>query len=67
MLFTNAGKVYCLRVFEIPEYGKSAKGIPLVNLVQLEQNELITSILTRDPKGEIFEKKEKGEHKTTKY
>ena len=69
MLFTNAGKVYCLRVFEIPEYGRSAKGIPLVNLVQLEQNELITSILTRDPKGDIFEKKgtDNKDHKPAKY
>jgi len=67
LLFTNKGIVFCLRVFEIPEYGRSAKGIPLVNLVQLDQNELITSILTRDPKGEVFEKKEEGEHKVAKY
>ena len=69
LLFTNAGKAYNIRVFEIPEYGRSAKGIPLVNLVQLEQNELITSILTRDPKGEIFEKKDnkQAEHKPAKY
>jgi len=67
LLFSNKGKVFCLRVFEIPEYGRSAKGIPLVNLAQLEQNELVTSILARDPKGEVFEKKEEGEHKVTKY
>ena len=67
LLFTNTGKVYCLRVFEIPEYGRSAKGIPLVNLAQLEQDELITSILARDPKGEVFEKKEEGEHKVAKF
>jgi len=67
LLFSNKGKVFCVRVFEIPEYGRSAKGIPLVNLVQLDQNELITSILTRDPKGKVSDKKEKDEHKVTKY
>ncbi|MDD4382077.1 MAG: DNA gyrase C-terminal beta-propeller domain-containing protein, partial [Candidatus Dojkabacteria bacterium] len=53
LLFTNRGKVFNLRIFEIPEYGRTAKGLPLVNLVQLEQNEVINSVLTRDPKGSI--------------
>lgn len=53
LLFTNRGKVFNIRIFEIPEYGRTAKGLPLVNLVQLEQNEVINSVLTRDPKGSI--------------
>jgi DNA gyrase subunit A len=53
LLFTNRGKVFNLRIFEIPEYGRTAKGLPLVNLVQLEQNEVINSVLTRGPKGTI--------------
>lgn len=54
LLFTNKGRVFNTRIFEIPEYGRTAKGIPLINLVQLDQNEIITSILTRDPKGGVM-------------
>jgi len=54
LLFTNKGRVFITRIFEIPEYGRTAKGIPLINLVQLDQNEIITSILTRDPKGGVM-------------
>ncbi|MBP6976654.1 DNA gyrase subunit A, partial [Candidatus Dojkabacteria bacterium] len=74
LLFTNKGRVFSTRIFEIPEYGRTAKGIPLINLVQLDQNEIITSILTRDPKGgvmgseEIQEKQdEKGVIKKTDF
>ncbi len=45
LLFTNTGKVYSLKVHQIPEYKRTAKGIPLVNLVQLDQDEVITSVL----------------------
>ncbi len=61
LLFTNRGKVFNLRIFEIPEYGRTAKGLPLVNLVQLEPEEIITSVLTRDPKGVIKEQQTSGE------
>ncbi|KKP65472.1 MAG: gyrase subunit A protein [candidate division WS6 bacterium GW2011_GWE1_34_7] len=54
LLFSNKGRVFITRIFEIPEYGRTAKGIPLINLVQLDQNEIITSILTRDPKGGVM-------------
>jgi DNA gyrase subunit A len=54
LLFTNKGRVFNTRIFEIPEYGRTAKGIPLINLVQLDQNEIITSILTRDHKGGVM-------------
>lgn len=65
LLFTNRGKVFNLRIFEIPEYGRTAKGLPLVNLVQLEQNEVINSVLTRDPKGSISQNG--GNGKAYKY
>lgn len=54
LLFTNKGRVFNTRIFEIPEYGRTAKGIPFINLVHLDQNETITSILTRDPKGGVM-------------
>lgn len=63
MLFTNKGKAYTLRVFEIPDLGRTAKGLPLVNLVQLDPDELVTSVLTRDPKGKVREGKSTEEAK----
>ncbi len=60
LLFTNEGKVFNLRIFEIPELGRTARGLPLVNLVQLGPDEIVTSVLTRSPKGEISKEKEKG-------
>ena len=54
LLFTNKGRVFSTRIFEIPEYGRKARGIPLINLIQVDQDEIITSILTRDPKGKIM-------------
>jgi DNA gyrase subunit A len=63
LLFTNQGKVYNLRVFEIPEYGRTAKGLPLVNLIQLEQDETVNSFVTRDPKGGVSEGKEAEDSK----
>ncbi len=65
LLFTNKGRVFSTRIFEIPEYGRTAKGIPLINLVQLDQNEVITSILTRDPKGGIMGSEEIQEDQDT--
>lgn len=51
LLFTNKGKVYALRAFEIPEQSKKSKGLPLVNLISVESEEIVTSVLAR-PTGE---------------
>jgi DNA gyrase subunit A len=59
LLFTNEGKVFNLRIFEIPELGRTARGLPLVNLIQLGPEEIVTSVLTRSPKGEISKEEEK--------
>jgi len=67
LLFSNKGKVYNLRVFEIPEYSRTAKGLPLVNLIQLEQDEAINSFVTRDPKGGVGEGKGQENFKSNKY
>ncbi|MGS2716946.1 DNA gyrase subunit A [Eionea flava] len=45
LCFTNAGKVYWLKVFQIPLAGRQSRGRPMVNLLPLEDNERITSIL----------------------
>lgn len=45
LCFTNKGKVYRLKGYEIPEFGKQAKGLPIVNLLQIEKDEIINSII----------------------
>ena len=45
LFFTNNGKVYRLKGYEIPEYSRNSKGIPVINLLSLEKNEKITSLL----------------------
>lgn len=65
MFFSNLGKVYSLKVYDIPEASRTAKGIPLVNLANISQGELITSVLTRNAKGHILDEEilEEGEEK----
>ncbi|HEL2057352.1 TPA: DNA gyrase subunit A [Streptococcus suis] len=45
LFFTNKGRVYRLKGYEIPEYGRTAKGLPIVNLLKLEENESIQTII----------------------
>ena len=48
LLFTNQGRVFCLNAYDIPEYSRTAKGLPIVNLLQIDQQEIITSVLARE-------------------
>ena len=43
--FTNKGKVYRIKTFEIPEAGRTAKGTPIINLLQLDNGEKITAVI----------------------
>lgn len=45
LFFTNKGRVYRLKGYEIPEYGRTAKGIPVVNLLKLDEGESIQTII----------------------
>ena len=45
LFFTNKGRVYRLKAYEIPEYGRTAKGLPIVNLLKLEDNEFVQTII----------------------
>jgi len=45
LFFTNKGKVYSERVFELPEEARQGRGIPLVNILNLEPDETITALL----------------------
>jgi DNA gyrase subunit A len=55
LFFSNRGKVYRLRALEIPERERTAKGMPIVNLLPLQADEQIQAIIdTRDFAGERF-------------
>ena len=55
LFFTNKGKVYRLRGYEIPEFSRQSKGLPVVNLIQVEKEEKVNSIIkiNRDKADEI--------------
>ncbi|MFZ7333057.1 DNA gyrase subunit A [Streptococcus pluranimalium] len=45
LFFTNLGRVYKLKGYEIPEYGRTAKGLPVVNLLKLDEGEFIQTMI----------------------
>ncbi len=49
LFFTNKGKVYRLKGYEIPEFSRQAKGLPIVNLLQIDKDELVNSIIKLSP------------------
>ena len=46
LFFTNTGKVYSMRVFELPEGSRAAKGQAIINLLNIEQGEMVQAVLT---------------------
>ena len=52
LFFTNLGKVYRVRGYEIPEGSRTSKGIPVVNIIKLEENEKVLSIISMDDYNE---------------
>ena len=45
LFFTNKGKVYRLKGYEIPQFGRQSKGLPIVNLLQIDKDEKVTSVV----------------------
>ncbi|MEI7554333.1 DNA gyrase subunit A [Candidatus Chlorohelix sp.] len=45
LFFTNKGRVFQLKVHEVPDAGRTAKGLPLINLIAIDQNEQVTSVI----------------------
>lgn len=45
LFFTNKGKVYKAKGYEIPEFGRTAKGIPIVNVLNIEKDEWINAVI----------------------
>lgn len=52
LFFTNMGKVYRMKGYEIPEYGRTAKGIPVINLLGIDSGEKVQAVIniSRDMK-----------------
>ena len=46
LFFTNKGKVYRIKGYEVPEFSRTAKGIPIVNLLQLDKEEFVNSVIS---------------------
>ncbi|MEQ6391026.1 DNA gyrase subunit A [Bacillaceae bacterium S4-13-58] len=46
LFFTNKGKVYKTKGYEIPEYGRTAKGLPIINLLEIEKGEWINAVIS---------------------
>ncbi|MDF2910944.1 MAG: gyrase subunit [Sporolactobacillus laevolacticus] len=52
LFFTNKGRVYQLKGYQIPEFGRTAKGIPIINLIQIEKDEYITAFFPVEAFGD---------------
>ena len=52
LFFTNKGKVYRMKGYEIPEFSRQAKGLPIINLLQVEKDEVINSLIKMSPEDE---------------
>ena len=50
LFFSNLGRVYRIKGYEIPEFSRQSKGLPIVNLLSLEKDESVNSILNLDEK-----------------
>ena len=54
LFFTNKGKVYRMKGYEIPEYSRQSKGLPIINLLPLEKEEYISSVVTLESSEHSF-------------
>jgi len=46
MIFTSKGKVYRLKGYEIPEFSRQSKGLPIINLIPIEKDESVSSVIS---------------------
>lgn len=54
LFFTNKGKVYRMKGYEIPEFSRQSKGLPIVNLLPLDKGESIKSIIAIETEDQTF-------------
>lgn len=53
LLFTDAGKVYRLKGYQVPEFSRTSKGIPIINLIAMDKNEKVLALVPQRENDEI--------------
>lgn len=53
LFFSNKGRVYRLKGYEIPEFSRTSKGLPLVNLIQIDKDETISAVVKIERENEF--------------
>ena len=54
LFFSNRGRVYRIKGYEIPEYSRQSKGLPIINILPLEKEEKIRSVVVVDPNDNTY-------------
>ena len=54
LFFSNKGRVYRMKGYEVPEFSRQSKGLPIVNLLPIEKDEKINSILSVKPDEDVY-------------
>ena len=54
LFFSNRGRVYRIKGYEIPEFSRQSKGLPIINLLPLEKEEKIRSVVVVDPNDKTY-------------
>ncbi len=54
LFFSNKGKVYRMKGYEIPEFNRQSKGLPIINLLALEKDEKISSVISLKPNEDVY-------------
>jgi DNA gyrase subunit A len=54
LFFTDRGRVYQVKTYEFPDESRQARGIPLINIIYLEQDERVTAVVTTNGSGQEF-------------
>lgn len=60
LLFSNKGKVYSAKGYDIPEYSRQARGLPVINLINIEEDEEIMTLISLKPEEEEAESSERN-------
>lgn len=52
LFFTNKGKVYRMKGYEVPLYNRQSKGLPIINLIPIDKDEIVTAMISISNQGE---------------
>jgi len=55
LFFTSKGRVFIEKVYDIPEFGRAAKGQAVINLINIDSDEMIKSVITKNPAGKVYD------------